>query len=224
MPLRLSVIIPARDEGEAVTESIRSALEAGATEVIVVDGSQGHETAKAALAAGATVIAEPAHRGARLNRGAAAATGDALLFLHADTLLPADALPAIARAVSSGRSFGGFRLAFRESTPGLRFTAAMVNLRTRFSRCPWGDQAQWVTRGAFARSGGFREVPLMEDYEFAIRMKRRFGGTLLPQVVLTSGRRFLEKGLVRTTVTNWVVVLGWRLGVSEERLASWYRH
>lgn len=223
MPLTLSVIIPARDEGKGVAPSVLSALGAGAAEVIVVDGSRGPATADAARAAGAKVIASSDHRGTRLNRGAATATGDVLLFLHADTLLPADAWPAIARAVDAGASFGGFRLAFLESTPGLRFTAAMINLRTRWSRCPWGDQAQWVTRRAFAEAGGFREVPLMEDYEFAVRMKRRFGGTMLPQTVLTSGRRFLAKGLVRTTVTNWVIVLAWRMGASEERLSRWYR-
>ena len=99
----------------------------------------------------------------------------------------------------------------------------MINLRTRFTRCPWGDQAQFVSRGVFLESGGFLEIPIMEDYEIAIRMKRRGRTVVLPQTVTTSGRRFLARGLVRTSFTNWRIIIGWRMGADPEKLARIYR-
>ncbi|HEU4522496.1 MAG TPA: glycosyltransferase, partial [Thermoanaerobaculia bacterium] len=128
-----------------------------------------------------------------------------------------------AAAADQARAFGGFRVRFAEQSRRLRFVAWMVNLRTRFTRCPWGDQAQFIPRADFLRSGGFREIPIMEDYELAVRMKRRGRSMVLPLTVTTSGRRFLSRGVVRTTVTNWIIIAAWRLGVSPERLARWYR-
>ena len=144
-----------------------------------------------------------------------------LLFLHADTVLPAGAASAVANALASGVSFGGFRIRFEEPSWRLRYVAFMVNLRTQFTRCPWGDQAQFIARSRFLADGGYREIPLMEDYELAVRMKG--SAVILPLTVTTSGRRFLDQGVVRTTVLNWIIVAAWRLGVSPGRLARWYR-
>ena len=96
----------------------------------------------------------------------------------------------------------------------------MINARTMITRCPWGDQAQFIRRTDF---DGFAEIPIMEDYELAIRMKRRGRVAILPLRVRTSGRRFLEKGVIRTTATNWQTIIRYRLGANPDDLARTYR-
>jgi rSAM/selenodomain-associated transferase 2 len=214
------VIIPTLNEARRVAAAIESALAAGAGEVIVADGGSGDATVAIARGRGARVIEGETMRARQMNRGAKDAANEALIFLHADTLLPRDGCAAVLDALGSGAVFGGFRLQFREEAFRLRFAAALINFRTRLTRCPWGDQAQFVSRRAFLESGGFREIPIMEDYELAIRMKRR---VLLRQKVTTSGRRFLERGLLRTSWTNWRIILAWRLGADPEKLARMYR-
>ena len=220
--MRVSVVIPSLNEAERIGATIDSAFAAGATEVIVSDGGSTDATLSVARARGAIVVEGEQMRARQLNRGAETATGDALIFLHADTLLPAGACDAVASALAS-HVFGGFRVRFLERTLGLRWTEFAINTRTRVSRCPWGDQAQFLRRDTFLTTGGYRDLPIMEDYELAVRMKRRGPTVLLPLKVRTSGRRFLQKGLVRTTVLNWWIIAAWRAGVSPERLARWYR-
>ncbi|MGZ8709319.1 MAG: TIGR04283 family arsenosugar biosynthesis glycosyltransferase, partial [Thermoanaerobaculia bacterium] len=201
--------------------AIDSAFAAGAAQVIVADGASEDHTREIAASRGATVLPCEAMRARQFNRGAAAANHETLIFLHADTTLPPGAAPAAAEALARGASFGGFRIQFAEPLRRLRFVAFMVNLRTRITRCPWGDQAQFIAKPRFLADGGFREIPLMEDYELAVRMKR--SGVILPLTVTTSGRRFLEQGVIRTTITNWIIVAAWRLGVRAEVLAKCYR-
>lgn len=215
-----TVIIPALDEEERIGATIEAAFAAGASEVIVADGGSRDATVARARERGAKVIEGERIRARQLNAGARAATHEILIFVHADTLLPPGAAAAAGAALQQAE-FGGFRVEFLERTPGLVWTAFAINTRTRFSKTPWGDQAQFTTRAAFFREGGYPEYPLMEDYALAVRMKKR--SVLLPLKVRTSGRRFLQKGLVRTTVLNWLIVLAYRLGVSPERLAAWYR-
>jgi hypothetical protein len=142
------------------------------------------------------------------------------LFLHADTLLPPAAATAVHDALESGAHFGGFRLAFIEDALNLRAVAAMINLRTLITRCPWGDQAQFIRRADF---DGFREIPIMEDYELATRMKRRGRTAIVPLQVRTSARRFLTRGVLRTSAINWQVVIRYRLGADPNELARIYR-
>lgn len=223
MAIRLSVIIPALNSGSEIRGAIRSAFDAGAAEVIVADGGSADDTITAARASGATVVEGERIRGRQMNAGARGATGDVLLFLHADTRLPSETAPAIEKAVLTGIRFGGFRLRFREKSLALRLAERLINFRSRVTQCPWGDQAQWIQASLFTSSGGYRPDPLMEDYEMAIRMKRRTRTAVLAPMVETSGVRFLEEGVLRTVVTNWWIVVRWRLGASPERLAAIYR-
>lgn len=223
MTAPVTVIIAARNEEGRIPASIDSAFAAGAAEVIVADGASEDRTSTIAAARGAVVLPCEAMRARQFNRGAAAATHEVLIFLHADTVLPPGAASAVANALTSGACFGGFRIRFEEPLWRLRYVAFMVNLRTRFTRCPWGDQAQFIAKSRFLADGGYREIPLMEDYELAVRMKRS-GAMILPLTVTTSGRRFVEQGVVRTTVLNWIIIAAWRLGVSPDRLARWYRN
>jgi rSAM/selenodomain-associated transferase 2 len=222
MPAAVSVIIPALDEEALVAQSVLSAFAAGASEVIVSDGGSSDRTAAEARGAGALVVTGGRVRGEQLNLGAAAARGPHLLFLHADTLLPPRGALLAAEALESGFTFGGFRIEFDENRPGLRFTAAMINARTALTREPWGDQGQFASRAAFDAAGGYRAIPIMDDYDFARRMRRGGRSVILSPPVTTSGRRFLERGYVRTTVMNWLLIAAWHLGVDPERLRRLY--
>ena len=220
MSAPVSVIIAARNEDAHIGAVVDSAFAAGADEVIVADGSSVDQTREIAASGGATVIECEPMRARQFNAGARAARNEALIFLHADTTLPPGAARAVVDALQTS-SFGGFHVQFAEPHRRLRFVAFMINRRTRFTRCPWGDQAQFVSRARFLADGGFRDIPIMEDYELAVRMKRE--SVLLPLTVTTSGRRFLTRGLVRTTVLNWTIIAAWRLGITADTLASWYR-
>lgn len=218
--MRVSVIIPALNEEATIAAAIDSAFAAGAYEVIVADGGSDDDTVAIARRR-ARVVKGERMRARQMNRAAEIATGDALIFLHADTTLPAGACNVVSVVLELGIIFGGFRIAFHE--PGLDGVATAINIRTRFTRAPWGDQAQFTLRDTFLKLGGYEEIPIMEDYELARRMKREGRTTILPFTVRTSGRRFLEKGLVRTAVLNWTIIVAWHLGVSPERLTQWYR-
>lgn len=217
--MRVSVIIPSLNEAERIGLGVDAAFAGGAAEVIVADGGSRDATIDIARDRGATVITGEQMRARQLNRGAAAASQDALIFLHADTLLPAGAADAVVAALEN-HVFGGFRVRFIERTVALRCAEFAINTRTRMTRCPWGDQAQFIRRESFP---GFREIPIMEDYELAVRMKHLGPTTLLPLEVRTSGRRFLEKGLLRTSALNWWIIAAYRWGIDPETLAKWYR-
>jgi uncharacterized protein len=217
--LPVTVIIAARNEETSVAAAVRSAIDAGVAEVIVVDGESADRTREEAASAGARVIGCEPMRSRQFNRGASEASNDALIFLHADTTLPSGAAAAVLDALNRAE-FGGFRLAFAESSWRLRLAAFLINVRTRLTSSPWGDQGQFIRRSTFLRDGGFREIPLMDDYELASRMRQK--SVLLPLTVITSGRRFLRLGLLRTAAINWTIVVAWKLGVRAERVARWY--
>ena len=214
------MVIPALNEAERIGVTIDAAFAAGVAEVIVADGGSSDTTAALAREHGARVIEGERSRGRQLNSGAKAAAHEAVIFLHADTLLPAGAADAVTSALATGAVFGGFRIAFVE---GMKVVAAMINARTRLTREPWGDQAQFASRETFLRLGGYAEMPLMEDYELARRMKRAGRVALLPLAVRTSARRFRRKGVLRTALMNWFVIASYHLGVKPETLARWYR-
>jgi rSAM/selenodomain-associated transferase 2 len=223
MPLPLTVIIPALNEASRIAAAIESAFAAEASEVIVSDGGSTDGTAEVAARAGARVISSEPMRSIQMNRGAEASRFENLIFLHADTTLPPGAGAAAGEALASGVIFGGFRIRFAEGAWRLRLAAAMVNLRTLITRCPWGDQAQFIRRDTFVDAGAYLPIPLMEDYELATRMKRRGRTRVLPVYVTTSGRRFLARGVFATALLNWRIVFAYRRGVDVRDLAAMYR-
>jgi rSAM/selenodomain-associated transferase 2 len=219
----VTVIIPTFNEQDWIAGTVTSAFAAGAAEVIVADGGSVDRTTRYATGAGARVLLAEQMRARQLNLGAHAASHETLIFLHADTHLPPNAAHAVERALDSGADFGGFRIAFAEEKIKLRLAAALINMRTRLTRCPWGDQAQFIRRQTFFDAGSFLEIPLMEDYELAQRMKRRGRSVLLPMAVTTSGRRFLRKGVMRTAAHNWRTIMRYRAGEDIDALARSYR-
>jgi rSAM/selenodomain-associated transferase 2 len=215
----ISVVIPTLHEAGTVAGAVSAAREAlGACEVIVVDAGSRDGTAATASAAGAVVVTAPGSRAVAMNLGAAVASGDVLLFLHADTTLPAGAGAAIAEALTRAGA-GAFRIRFDRPRPALEL---LVNLRSRIFKVVYGDQALFVTRAAFDRAGGFRSIPIMEDRDLAARLRRAEGLTLVPLAVTTSSRRHLRKGQLRTLARHWLIQLLYTLRVPPERLVRIY--
>jgi len=221
--MSVTVVIPTVNEEDRIAGAVESAFAAGAGEVIVADGGSVDRTGRFATGAGARVMLCEPMRARQMNQGAQVARNEVLIFLHADTRLPPGAARAVEEALLAGADFGGFRIAFAEPALKLRLAAALINLRTMLTRCPWGDQAQFVRRETFLRMGGFLEIPLMEDYDLAIQMKRLGRSILLPLTVTTSGRRFLRKGVLRTAANNWQTIIRYRRGADINALARNYR-
>ncbi len=219
---RLSIVIPALNEEALISETLKRIDWVPKTEVIVVDGGSTDATRKTAGAAGARVLPSKPGRAAQMNAGAAAARGEVLLFLHADTCLPLEYGEQIeAVIVQPGVVAGAFRLGFDDPRASLRLVAAGANARSRFRQLPYGDQALFVRKDVFVESGGFRELPVMEDYEWVRRLRRIGRIGLAPGRVTSSARRWLHHGVFRTTITHQLMLWGWKLGVSPERLARW---
>jgi rSAM/selenodomain-associated transferase 2 len=231
MPAGISVIIPALDEEASIARAIRSCREAGPCEVIVVDGGSRDRTVEIARGEADAVIIAPRGRAAQMNAGAAAARGEVLLFLHADTLLPVGSVPAVLGALRDPAVIGGaFRVRLTASAGAGRYvhaalgvTGRMIGARAWVARAFTGDQAIFARGEAFRAVGGYPEIPLMEDVELSRRMRRAGKTVLLPLRVETSGRRWEAWGPLRTVLFMWRLRIGYLLGRTPSRCADAYR-
>lgn len=220
---RTSVVIPSLNEQDVIARAVQSARASGAHEVIVADGGSADATVARAEDAGATVVRAPRGRAEQMNAGSERASGDVLLFLHADTVLPRDACSLIADTLGDPWVVGGAfdYSAGHESDPLDRFISAAGQLRYTVFRLPYGDQAIFVRRTVFEDLGGFPELPVMEDYEFALRLKRLGYIARVPAAIRTSTRAWREHGLLARTARDMATIAGYRLGVDPARLARW---
>jgi rSAM/selenodomain-associated transferase 2 len=219
----LSVVIPALNEAAVLGRTL-DGLPAGVGEVVVADGGSTDATREVARAHGARVVTGAVGRGPQMNAGAAAAGGSVLLFLHADTALPARAPERIAAALADPAVVGGaFRLGIASDDRFLKLVAGAANLRTRLTGVFYGDQAPFVRRAAFDALGGFPPFPVMEDVAFGRRLKRLGRVVLLEAPVATSARRWERENPLFTTARNTALLSLFLLGVSPRRLARWYR-
>ncbi len=225
--VRFSVIIPALNEEELIVHAIRSAQAAGGVEVIVSDGGSSDGTVQLAERAGARVVGGARGRGAQMNRGAAEAHGDVLVFLHADTILPPGWPMALEEALARpGCALAAFSLAFRgaaKGPAGLSAVAFFANLRAKYLGLPLGDQALSLRRSTFDALGGYPEEPLLEDLILVRRAARIGTISILKEPVFSSSRRWRKKGLLRTTLINQLILGAYFLGFSPSRLHRWYQ-
>ena len=218
----LSIIIPAQNEAALIGATVRRAREATGSQVIVVDGQSQDDTVAVAKSAGAMTVSSPPGKARQMNRGTAHATGDILVFLHADTLLPSQFDEHIHLALSQFNVVAGaFRLQIDPPSRSLRFIEAMANFRSQHLQMPYGDQALFLKTDIFHQIGGYPELPVMEDYEI-IRKLRQLGRIhTCPVAVNTSARRWLTQGIWRTTLIHQLMVIGYCLGVSPDRITKW---
>ncbi|MGC9503239.1 TIGR04283 family arsenosugar biosynthesis glycosyltransferase [Baaleninema sp.] len=221
---RISVVIPALNEATTLPETLKRVLAGRNVEVLVVDGGSSDDTGAIARALGARVLDSPPGRARQMNVGAQAATGEILLFLHADTLLP-QAFDVLVRQVLSEPDVvaGAFELQIESSLPGIGTVERGANWRSRLAQLPYGDQGLFLRRDRFDKLGGFPDLPIMEDFEFVRRLRRQGKIAIPPIPVLTSGRRWQRLGILRTTLLNQAIVAAYLLGVSPETLRRWYR-
>lgn len=194
-------------------------------EVIVVDGGSQDSTVQMAQSLGVKVLSAPAAtRACQMNAGAKTATGDILLFLHADTRLPSGFDTLVRKALfAASTAAGAFELGIDASLPSLRLIERGVNWRSRWLQMPYGDQAIFLKTKVFHTIDGFPKLPIMEDFELMRRLRRLGRIVIIPVPVLTSGRRWLQNGVFKTTLINQVVIIAYLLGVPPERIVRWYR-
>jgi len=228
MTCHLSIIIPTYQETDKINrvlDHIKKQDFQGSYEIIVVDGSETNETLSAIHDVTVVKISCKKGRGRQMNQGAAKALGNILLFLHADTLLPACGLARIARVQQQSNVVGGaFDLGIGSRKKAFRIIEAMVYWRTRLTRIPYGDQAIFIKKDYFNRIGGFRHYPIMEDVELMRRIRQKGDRiTVIPFKVLTSPRRWEKDGIVFCTLRNWALICLYLMGVTPNYLSKFYR-
>jgi len=222
---KLSVIVPALDEGERIATTLDALanLRALGVEVIVVDGGSRDATVQRARLRADRVVSAPRGRASQMNAGAEKATGDVLLFLHADTRLPSDADHVVLNALErSGRAWGRFDVKIEGRHPLLVVVGALMNLRSRLTGIATGDQAMFVKRDTFQAVGGFPAIELMEDIALCKRLKRVSRPLCLRQHVVTSGRRWEQHGVLNTMLLMWRLRLAYFFGADPAELARRY--
>lgn len=222
--LKISIIIPVLNEASTIAPVISTARNAENVEIIVADGGSSDGTVEIAKSLSDRVISTTPGRATQMNAGAAASTGDILLFLHADTLLPDGFDTCVRQALAKPGTVGGaFELKINAPNPSLRLVEKGVNFRSHLLQMPYGDQAIFLKTVTFEQMGGFPNLPLMEDFEFVRRLKKQGRIEILSMPVLTSARRWQQVGVLKTTVINQIVIIAYFLGVSPDRLGEWYR-
>lgn len=218
--------MPVLNEASAVREAIESARAAGADEILVVDGGSCDQTVELSRECGALVIEGGSGRGPQMNAGAARASGDVLLFLHADCRLPAGVVGEVLKALQNDCvTYGCLRQRIDATRVSFRLLSWGNAWRTKRLGWVYGDQAMFVRRDAFEAVGGFPGIPLMEDLAISKKLRKAYGPpVVLDGPVVVSARRWQKQGVLYCTLRNWAFVVLFHLGVAPERLARWYRN
>lgn len=211
--------MPCLESARGLAESWR-----GEVEIIVADGGSHDQTSDRAREAGATVVSSVPGRGRQIHAGISRASGEVVLMLHADTRLAGEAGGQLKAALQDPRvACGAFRQRIDAAGMRFRWLEAGNAFRARRLGMPYGDQAIFARRALFDTIGGMPQIPLMEDVELLRRLRRHGWPVLLPGPLTVSARRWDKNGVFWQTAKNWALVLAYRVGVSPERLARWYR-
>lgn len=221
--MMLSVVIPTLDETQTLAGTLTAARQPGVAELIVADGGSRDDTVRVARSLADVVLEVPRGRARQMNAGAAAARGDVLLFLHADTRLPACYPAFVGKALGDPAAVGG-RFDVRVDADGIayRIIERGISLRSRVTGVATGDQAIFVRRAVFERLAGYPPLPLMEDIALCRALKREGHMVALHEAVVTSARRWQRHGVARTVLLMWALRTAYYLGVSPARLARVY--
>jgi rSAM/selenodomain-associated transferase 2 len=223
----ISIIIPVLNESNSINSlisHIRSLDSRKKPEIIVVDGDRDAETLEVISADEVIKIKSLPGRGKQMNKGAKAAKGDIVLFLHSDTELPPDGLMLIESAMDNEKYVGGaFDLHIKSTKSVFRLIECVASIRSRITRIPFGDQAIFMRKESFDRIGGFQEILLMEDIELMQKIKKHGDKIfIIKERVLTSSRRWDREGILRCTFRNWFLQILFFAGVSPRKLAKFY--
>ena len=222
-PNGISVIIPALNEAHNLADTINSIGHGNNTEIIVVDGGSSDDTVSIARQLGATVIDSSPPRSRQMNQGADSASKNILLFLHADTILPENFDCYVLDALEqSDVVAGAFKLCIDSPAPSLKFVERIANWRSRYLKMPYGDQAIFMFSNVFHQVGGFLNIPIMEDFELIRRFQKIGEVMTLPVPVITSPRRWLKHGILKTTLINQMIVLLYFLGITPDTIFRLY--
>jgi rSAM/selenodomain-associated transferase 2 len=228
MQLRYSFIIPVYQEAEiinSIVDHLMCLQEFAYAEIIIADGDPQGCTLKQISNASVKKILSPKGRARQMNCGAAKSSGDILIFLHADTRLPENALKKIATILEDKVIVGGaFDLGIDSERFAFRVIEKMASWRSRLTRIPYGDQGIFIRRDYFRALGGFQDIPLMEDVELMQRVKCNQGKIfILKEKVKTSPRRWESEGIIYCILRNWLLITLYLSGVKPEKLAKFYR-
>jgi rSAM/selenodomain-associated transferase 2 len=218
----ISVIVPVKNEGPEIAVRFSRFCHPPAAELIIADGGVGAATREALRASGARLFCGPGSRGSRLAQAAAQARGEILFFLHADSRAPEEALSIIPRAIDEGADAGAFSLAYESGGGVMRWIAWWANLRSRLGKLPFGDQGIFCRREAYEQVGGFRDLPICDDLDLVVRLKRVGRFVVRPEKTVTSHRRYETVGAFRQVFRNWKVMAGYFAGIAPETLSRWY--
>lgn len=220
--MKLSVIIPVLNEAEHLPATL-AGLNIPEIEIIVVDGGSQDQSADIARDHGCTLLNSAPGRAQQMNLGASVSGGNSLLFLHGDTIMPPGFHNLIDTCLADPTVvLGCFSLKIDDPRPSLVFISKLASLRSKLLNLPYGDQALFMRKSDFMEAGGFPITPIMEDYIFVRAMARKGKIRTLPQPVITSGRRWQNVGVLRTTVVNQCIIMSYLAGVSPKTLARWY--
>jgi rSAM/selenodomain-associated transferase 2 len=227
MKYSFSVIIPVFGESSLINRTIDHVYDTGAgfdLEVIVVDGDNKGRTNSSIKKTSVMKIQSDKGRAKQMNKGASAANGEILLFLHADTELPDQAFKTISSVIEDEQYVGGaFDLGIKSDKCVFRLIEKLANIRTRLTRVPYGDQAIFVRREIFRKVNGFREIAVMEDVDLMRHIKRLGARIYIArQKVKTSARRWEKEGVISCTLRNWALISLYSLGVCPDKLAKYY--
>ena len=220
----LCIVVPVFNEAQQLDRALsklQSFRERGAR-VVVVDGGSHDDTLAIARAHADIAMLAPLGRAAQMNAGAAACPADVLLFLHADTQLPAHADRLVQRVAQGAVSWGRFDVHIDSDRPMLRIVEWAVNVRSRWTKIATGDQAMFIQHELFWSVGGFPDIALMEDIAISRNLKRHGRPLCLHETVDTSGRRWEQHGVLRTILLMWRLRAAYLLGADPNRLAARY--
>ena len=221
--LSISIIIPVRNEEGAIGACLDSLPVTAGLEILMVDGNSTDQTLAEIRKRGQRVIQAPPGRGSQQHAGALAACGEILLFLHCDTRLPCDFAEQVQEILQEkDTAAGAFRLGIDARGTGYRIIEWGANLRSRVLQQPYGDQALFMRRTTYFAAGGFPEQPILEDVALVSRLKQQGRITIARASVRTSARRWQQRGLIRTTVVNQLMLAGRAAGIPATRLGQWY--